>query len=244
MEDKQITALTERAYANMVGTDCTALETADGTTYKAELADIKQYCNENKTIGGTTAGDIVTIDGTQTFTNKRADALKLNEDVALTATSTELNKLDACTAATADLNLLAGLAAAGLSGTELGYVNGVTSGIQSQINSILAIIPSVTEQVYTYVKEWTETGTDEAITEATINTACSIPSGYYVNHQSVVPALYSISGGTYTLVVDPAITMTRTNVGGGVYGLDTLTVASLTSGDYCLALSFQVVASA
>ena len=40
------------------------------------------------------------------------------------------------TSLAADLNLLSGQAAAGLTGTELGYVNGVTSPIQTQLDSI------------------------------------------------------------------------------------------------------------
>jgi hypothetical protein len=55
---------------------------------------------------------------TDTLTNKTLTSPKINEDVALLATSTELNILDGAT----------------LSTTELNYVDGVTSAIQTQIN--------------------------------------------------------------------------------------------------------------
>jgi hypothetical protein len=61
----------------------------------------------------------VTTTGTQTLTNKTLTSPKVNEDVALTATATELNILDGAT----------------LSTTELNYVDGVTSSIQTQITA-------------------------------------------------------------------------------------------------------------
>ena len=58
---------------------------------------------------------------------------------AVTSTHTELNTLDGYTGNTADLNILSGAAAAGVTGTELGYVNGVTSALQTQINNISSV---------------------------------------------------------------------------------------------------------
>lgn len=52
----------------------------------------------------------------------------------VTASAAELNTLDGYTGNTNDLNLLSGQAAGGLTSTELGYVNGVTSAIQTQID--------------------------------------------------------------------------------------------------------------
>lgn len=57
----------------------------------------------------------------QTLTNKTLTSPKLNEDVALTATATELNILDGATLSTAELN----------------YVDGVTSSIQTQLDAKL-----------------------------------------------------------------------------------------------------------
>ena len=52
----------------------------------------------------------------------------------VTSTAAELNKLDGVTATTAELNKLAGTPA-GLTSTELGYVDGVTSAIQTQLDA-------------------------------------------------------------------------------------------------------------
>ena len=57
----------------------------------------------------------------QTLTNKTLTSPKINEDVALTASATELNILDG----------------ASLTTTELNYVDGVTSAIQTQLNAKL-----------------------------------------------------------------------------------------------------------
>lgn len=60
------------------------------------------------------------------------DVSKLN---GVTATNTELNKLDGATVTTDDLNILAGANAAGVTSTELQYLNGVTSSIQTQLDA-------------------------------------------------------------------------------------------------------------
>ena len=69
-------------------------------------------------VGGK-GGNAVTTTGTQTLTNKTLTSPKINEDVAVSATATELNLLDGVTATT----------------TELNYVDGVTSAIQTQLDA-------------------------------------------------------------------------------------------------------------
>jgi hypothetical protein len=90
------------------------------------------------------SGDIVGISDTQTLTNKTLTSPKINEDVAVTATATELNVLDGITSTTAELNILDGVTSTAAelnildgvtaTATELNYVDGVTSAIQTQIN--------------------------------------------------------------------------------------------------------------
>ena len=60
----------------------------------------------------------VTASSTTTLTNKTLTSPKINEDVVMSASSTELNILDGAT----------------LSTTELNYVDGVTSAIQTQLD--------------------------------------------------------------------------------------------------------------
>lgn len=80
------------------------------TNHEADTTNIHGIADTSK---------LLTTDGTQTVTNKTLNSPKINEDVPLTASSTELNILDGAT----------------LSTTELNYVDGVTSSIQTQLNS-------------------------------------------------------------------------------------------------------------
>jgi hypothetical protein len=80
--------------------------------------DVTTHANATAAHGAT--GAVVGTTNTQTLTNKTLTTPKINEDVALTATATELNVLDGIPPT--------------LTATELGYVDGVTSAIQTQIN--------------------------------------------------------------------------------------------------------------
>jgi hypothetical protein len=55
----------------------------------------------------TPTGDVATLTGTQTLTNKTLTSPKINEDVALTATATKLNDLSASTATGAEITTAA-----------------------------------------------------------------------------------------------------------------------------------------
>ena len=67
--------------------------------------------------------EVVTLTDAQTLTNKTLTSPKVNEDVAVTATATELNILDGVTADAGELNILDG---ALLSTAELNTFNGIT----------------------------------------------------------------------------------------------------------------------
>jgi hypothetical protein len=112
----------------------------------------------NNTLSGTVAqfnialsdADFSTIAGTETLTNKTLTSPKINENVALTATATELNYVDGVTSAiqtqldykspsasptfTGTVVLPSNTSIGTVSATEIGYVDGVTSSIQTQIN--------------------------------------------------------------------------------------------------------------
>lgn len=55
---------------------------------------------------------------------------------AMTADHTELSTLDGYTGTTADFNLLSGQAAAGVTSTHVGHLHGVSSNIQTQLNTL------------------------------------------------------------------------------------------------------------
>ena len=73
-----------------------------------------------------TGGDarLVSTSSTATLTNKRLTSPKINEDVAVTATATEINLLDGVTSTTAELNILDGVTS---TAAELNILDGVTS---------------------------------------------------------------------------------------------------------------------
>jgi hypothetical protein len=76
-----------------------------------------------------------------TLTGLTSSIIELNKLTGVTASTAEINKLAGLTASTAELNKLAGTPA-GLTSTELGYVDGVTSAIQTQIDSKVALAGS------------------------------------------------------------------------------------------------------
>jgi len=57
---------------------------------------------------------------------------------AVALSAAEINKLDGVTAVTNDFNAIAGIAAAGITPTEIGYLNNATGNIQTQLNTISA----------------------------------------------------------------------------------------------------------
>jgi hypothetical protein len=89
----------------------------DATGTVALTSDVTTHANLTEAHGAT--GAVVGTTNTQTLTNKTLTSPKVNEDVVMSATSTELNILDGAT----------------LSTTELNYVDGVTSAIQTQLNN-------------------------------------------------------------------------------------------------------------
>ena len=86
----------------------------------------------------TTGTLLANIEGTVDTTT-----FKIN-GVAVTSTAAELNKLDGFTGTVADLNYLASLNATGVTSTEYDYLDGVTSNIQTQLNSLSSAVGGVT----------------------------------------------------------------------------------------------------
>ncbi len=67
--------------------------------------------------------DLVSTASTATLTNKTLTSPKINEDVAVTATATELNIMDGVTATTAELNIMDGVTS---TAAELNVLDGAT----------------------------------------------------------------------------------------------------------------------
>ena len=71
---------------------------------------------------------------TDTLTNKTLTSPKINEDVAVTATATELNLLDGVTSTTAELNILDGVTA---SAADINLIDGITNGTVAASKAIV-----------------------------------------------------------------------------------------------------------
>ena len=116
----------------------------------------------SNTLVGTTAefntalsdADFATLAGTETFTNKTLTSPKINENVILSATATELNVLDGITSSTAELNILDGvtatssqinvLASLTSSATELNILDGVTA-TTAELNKLAGVSATTSE---------------------------------------------------------------------------------------------------
>jgi len=96
---------------------------------------------------------LVGIAATQTLTNKTLTSPKVNEDVAVTSTATELNILDGVTATTAEINTLDGITAV------VGELNALDLGstaVGTAIASKAVILDS--NKDYTGIRNFTVTG--------------------------------------------------------------------------------------
>jgi len=246
MADKKITELDTLTYATAAPGDLFVIEDIDGTETKAITAEnLAKYALGNRTIGGTNAGDIVTIDGTQTLTGKRLTSPKLNEDTAVTATATEVNVLDGidATLTAADLSLLKGLAAAGVTNAEIGYLDGISGNIktwQTSVDNNYNVM--YLKKLWCYSVGFVASGTTKAITAATIKTALGIGSGYVIVPTSLNVQIHNVSGGTYSIFTGTQTTAWTTTTSQGQTYLDTITLGTLVNAQsYSVSIGFTLM---
>jgi hypothetical protein len=176
----------------------------------SDLQSTQDHIDNTTTAHGAT-GAVVGTTNTQTLTNKTLTTPKINENVTLTATSTELNVLDGITASTAQLNVLSGIPGT-LTATELGYVDGVTSAIQAQIDTKAPLASPTFTGTPTL-----PTGTIATTQAATDNTT-AIATTAFVRSTVGIPAYNAQTGTTYTFVLaDVGKTVTASNASPQTY---------------------------
>ena len=151
----------------LAGTDLTKTQSGGQVTINHSVTGASSVDNSNGTViqdltingrGHVTATGSIDLD-TRYFTETEADARFQPKDDELTELATmgsttaaaladlteaEVQILDGATVTTAQLNVLNGIPS-GLTSTELGYVDGVTSSIQTQINNKQAADDELTE---------------------------------------------------------------------------------------------------
>lgn len=206
---------------------------------KIVASELKKYVLENKAIGGAAAGDVTTNNATQTLTGKTLTIPKLNENVAVTVTATQVNNACATTSTTAELNLNHTYA------SKIPFLANVTSDIQAQING-LGLSPIAFS--YVYGRTFVAAGTTEDIKEADILTALGLSTSlYYVDYTSLHGTTCSVSGNTYTVIDDttaasPNVLVSwTTQVTSGVTHLDTLSITGMTNAEsYNVAFTFKI----
>ena len=136
---------------SVIGTGSTAND-GTGDTLRAAGIKINDNFSEMYTALGdgtaisltSTAAELNILDGVTATASElnildgvTATAAELNVLDGITADVNELNILDGVTATAAELNVLDGVPAT-LTATELGYVDGVTSSIQNQLDTKVA----------------------------------------------------------------------------------------------------------
>ena len=105
-------------------------------TVAAGAADSAAANGAGLTVDGASATILYTHTGTKWVLNKATDVLSLLiNGTAVTSTATELNKLDGFTGGVTQLNYLDALHATGVTDAEFDYLDGVTSAIQTQLDT-------------------------------------------------------------------------------------------------------------
>jgi hypothetical protein len=181
-----------------------------------DYQEANDHINAAEAHGAT--GAVVGTTNTQTLTNKRLTSPKINEDVAVTATATELNILDGVTASTAELNLLDGVTA---TTTELNYVDGVTSTIQTQLDGKQAVVSGVSSTEIGYLDGVTsaiQTQLDgkQPIISGVSNTEIGYLDGVTSSIQTQINTKAPIASPTFTGTVTlPDSTVTSAMIANG-----------------------------
>ena len=134
---------------------------------------------------------LVSLVSTDTLTNKTLTSPKINEDVVVSATATEINLLDGVTATTSELNILDGVTA---TASELNILDGVTS-TATELNLLDGVTATTAELNYLDI---TTLGTTEASKVVTTD-ANGVPKFDAAITEKIVTA--STSGTTLTIDV-------------------------------------------
>ena len=190
----------------------------DATGTVALTSDVTTHANLTEAHGAT--GAVVGTTNTQTLTNKTLTSPKINEDVVMSASSTELNILDGAT----------------LSTTELNYVDGVTSAIQTQLDAKASTTSLTTHGNLTEAHGATgavvgttntQTLTNKTLTSPVINTPTGITKSDVglANVDNTADASKPISTATQTAldlkapIASPTFTGTVSGITSSMVGL-------------------------
>lgn len=150
---------------------------------------------------------------------------------AVTADHTELSTLDGYTGTTADLNILSGAAAAGVTATEFQYLDGVTSGIQAQIDAITGSGTTVNDGTVT-IQAGTLLSTGGSFTTNQASASTITIDHSTVSRSNTTTSVAPAAGSTFT-----AVDQITSDSYGHITGVRTKTVTMPSSGSGGIALT-------
>ena len=149
----------------------------------------------------------------------------------VTADHTELSTLDGYTGTTADLNILSGAAAAGVTATEFQYLDGVTSGIQAQIDAITGSGTTVNDGTVT-IQAGTLLSTGGSFTTNQASASTITLDHSTVSRSNTTTSVAPAAGSTFT-----AVDQITSDSYGHITGVRTKTVTMPSSGSGGIALT-------
>jgi hypothetical protein len=180
VDDHHIKVATDNAAANDFGFYGRYNSTAEfaGLTYDVSGSTFQLYDGQGTEPGNTT----FTPDNRAGLKVARIDATSFTlNGTGVSSTAAELNTLDGFTGVVADLNYAKDLRATGVTSTEFDYLDGVTSAIQTQINTKQATITGGTGITFSSnTVNLDYAGTDNFVLSAVDNSATDLTTEDYI----------------------------------------------------------------
>src|SRR5690554_6735854 len=168
---------------------------------RSPISGVKSAVLGSATIGGNSAGDILTTNAAQTVTNKRLNTPAINSASAMNATSTELNILSGATISTTELNRLAG----------------GRGSVQTQNDGLVAGTLDITSRTFTYGTGTLTAVETQTISEATLRLPAGGSSFHRVDPNSLAVCVWQIKSGQWVMLTpadpNPIVTFTTTTAG-------------------------------
>ena len=144
-----------------------------------------------------TAAELNILDGVT------ASTAELNILDGVTATTAEINKLDGYTGGVTELNYLDALHATGVTSTEFDYLDGVTSNIQTQLNTKAPLNSPALTGTPTAPTATSGTNNTQLATTAFVQTALSSASKGHI----------AFNGATGAVISSSNLTLSKTSTG-------------------------------
>ncbi len=220
MADAQLKDLTAAGpYTGFSDTDYiyAALNATSYDERRMSLGELVKYALGNAEIGGNDSGDIVTIDNTQTLSNKTIASPTLSGTVGGNASFS------------GTIGLAATTSIGTVTAAEIARLSGLSSNVQNQITALNAELSEIAKKPYVYGTTFTLGSgvTTKTFTENDIRTAVGLPSGYRVEPYSVSVSIGLMQGdGSYTVIYTATINISSTSYFGSTI-LDEIAISGL-----------------